>query len=186
VYSIRTLIPVLLLITVTAGALAMWSDTLKISATVETGEVDVEFGDYSCIEGDEYGKPWVADCSVTLDEVEDEDPNNPTGNNDLDLIVTISNAYPGYSCVVKFTVVNVGTIPVKLLEYRFEGIDDDALEVLLVIPEDTQIEPGESSEYELHIEILQEAMESTTYMFQIHLTFAQWNEVSPTPIPGPQ
>ena len=31
----RTLVPVLLLVAVAAGALAMWSDTLKMNATIE-------------------------------------------------------------------------------------------------------------------------------------------------------
>ena len=166
---------ILLLLVVTASALAMWSDTLKISATVETGEVDVEFGDYSCIEGDEYGKPWVADCSVTLDEVEDEDPNNPTGNNDLDLIVTISNAYPGYSCVVKFTVVNVGTIPVIGPFYELPEIPDGL--IVVFEPGLSQIDPGDEVEYTIYLEVLQVAEEGATYEVQIHLRYIQWNEV---------
>jgi len=43
VYSVRTLIPAPLLLAVISGALAMWYDTLKINATIETGYVDIEF-----------------------------------------------------------------------------------------------------------------------------------------------
>ena len=46
--------------------------------------------------------------------MQDEDLGNPAGNNDLELSITVSNAYPCYYCKVhNVSVKNTGTIPVK-------------------------------------------------------------------------
>jgi predicted ribosomally synthesized peptide with SipW-like signal peptide len=180
VYSVRTLIPALLLLAVISGALAMWYDTLKINATIETGYVKVKFSSWGCsdtgpdpqAEGyhNTEGKD-VSACSVTV-EREDE------GGNPVKLLVTINNAYPGYSVEVEFTVDNIGTIPVKLYGYELSGVDESALSVSLVTPDDTQIDAGEESgTYKLIITVLQTAGESSTYTFELTLNFAQWNEV---------
>ncbi|MEM2208156.1 MAG: hypothetical protein QXG17_05650, partial [Sulfolobales archaeon] len=87
----------------------MWYDTLKIHAEVKTGSVDVEFGKVWCEEVEEAEDKDVGSCSVETKEIENE---GPGGKNDLDLVITISNAYPGYSALVCFEVVNSGTIPV--------------------------------------------------------------------------
>ena len=175
----RTLVPVLLLVAVVAGALAMWSDTLKINATIETGEVKVKFSEWYCSDvgadpqaegfSNEEGKD-VASCYVSVEIVDEE-------GNPVKLLVTLSNAYPGYYVVVTFTVDNIGTIPVKLLSYEFSGVDETALDVWLEVPEDTQIDPDDYGTYELHIIVKQDAAESSEYTFELTLTFAQWNEV---------
>jgi len=180
VYSVRTLIPALLLLAVISGALAMWYDTLKINATIETGYVKVKFSSWGCSDTgpdpqaggyhNTEGKN-VSVCSVTV-ERRDE------GGNPVKLLVTINNAYPGYSVKVEFTVDNIGTIPVKLYGYELSGVDGRALSVSLVTPDDTQIDAGEESgTYTLIITVLQTAGESSTYMFELTLNFAQWNEV---------
>ncbi len=205
-YSIRTLIPVLLLITVTAGALAMWSDTLKISATVETGEVDVEFvGTPAVYEGDEYGKPWVASCSATLVDVQNEDEGNPTGDNDAELVIHVTNAYPCYYCKVNNVVVkNTGTIPVKLKivgvyadsvsctsytdpstgETKYScDVDGDGKADLIVwgcftTLEGYQLEPGYTKSFTVDLHVEQDAEESSEYVIKIIIKGIQWNEYS--------
>jgi len=67
---------------------------------------------------------------------------------------------------------------VKLLSYSITGVDGSALSVSLDVPEDTQIDPGYSSTYILHITVLQGAEENSTYTFEVELVFAQWNEVT--------
>lgn len=161
-------------------ALAMWSETLKINTTINTGEVDVKWSEWWCSDegpdpqgegySNEEGKD-VASCNVEV-EVEDEE------GDAIKLLVTIDNAYPGYSVDVYLVVDNIGTIPVKLYDYWINIEEDVPLIVSLEIPEDTQIEPEGSSTYVLHIEVLQEAEENTTYGFEVTLVFAQWNEVS--------
>jgi len=176
--SIKTIIPIIMAIMVIAGAVAMWSDTLKINATIKTGEVKVKFSSWMC--SDEGPDPQaqgfhngegkdVASCNVDVEVIEEGNP--------IKLSVTLDNAYPGYSVDVTFTVDNIGTIPVKLLNYNIMDVDVNALSVSLSVPEDTQIDSGGSSTYTLHITVLQNAAESSTYTFEVDLTFAQWNEV---------
>ena len=162
-------------IMVIAGAVAMWSDTLKINATIKTGEVKVKFSSWTCSDKgsdpqaqgfqNEEGKD-VASCNVEASD----------GENPITLSVTLNNAYPGYSVDVTFTVDNIGTIPVKLHNYSITGVDPNALSVSLSAPEDTQIDPRGSSTYTLHITVLQSAAEGSTYTFEVDLMFAQWNE----------
>lgn len=179
--SIKTIIPIIVAIMVIAGAVAMWSDTLKINATIKTGEVKVKFSSWMCsdsgsdpqAEGEGFhndeGKN-VASCNVNVG-VSDEE------GNPIKLDVMLNNAYPGYSVDVTFIVDNIGTIPVKLLNYNIIGVDGNALSVSLSVPKDAQIDSRGSSTYTLHITVLQNAAESSTYTFEVDLTFAQWNEV---------
>ena len=106
----------LILLTVLGSALAMWYDALKIRATVDTGSVDVEFGGSIYVEEvSEINNKDVARCSATFTEIENEDENNPFGDNDLELSITVDNAYPCYICKVDTVyVINKGTIPVHV------------------------------------------------------------------------
>ncbi|MET1160480.1 MAG: hypothetical protein ABWW65_05910 [Thermoprotei archaeon] len=105
----------IILLTLTGSVLAMWYDVLKARVTIDTGEVDIEYGKQVRVWEEEHGKPWVANCTAEFVEVENEDLNNPFGNNDLDLNITIVNGYPSYMCKVQdLQIFNRGTIPVKL------------------------------------------------------------------------
>jgi len=48
VNTTKTIIPIIMVLAIIAGAVAMWYDTLKINATIETGEVKVKFSDWMC------------------------------------------------------------------------------------------------------------------------------------------
>jgi len=172
-----------LLVLVLGAALAMWSETLKVNVEVNTGEVKVKWSDSYC--SDEGADPQaegynnkegkdVASCGIEI-EVKDNE------GNPIKLRVTLKNTYPGYSVDIDLVVDNIGTIPVKLQDYSISEYDKNALEVSLEIPEDTQIDPEDSGTYTLHITVLQDAKELSTYTFEVTLTFAQWNEVSTTP-----
>lgn len=174
-YSYTILI--LIAISIILSALALWSETLKVNSIVETGNVDVEFELGSVVEGDEYGKPWVANCTVSLMQIEDEDEDdgNPSGDNDLDLNITIVNGYPGYSCTVYFNVSNVGTIPVIGPFLTMPEVPEGL--VVSFEPVLSQLHPGDEAEYSIYIKVQQEATQSTIYTLQIHLQYIQWNEV---------
>jgi len=165
------------------AALAMWSETLKLNAYVNTGEVKVKWSEWSCSDtGPDPQAPGfdnsenkdVAKCIVTIEK-------NDTEGNPIKLNVTLVKAYPGYAVNITLVVDNIGTIPVKLLSYswsNFSTIDDEALNITLFKPTDTQIHPGGNSTYILEIIVTQEANETATYSFDLELTFAQWNEVN--------
>jgi len=157
----------------------MWYDTLKIHAEVKTGSVDVEFGNVWCEEvGEAEGKD-VGKCLVETKEIENE---GPGGKNDLDLVITISNAYPGYSALVCFEVVNSGTIPVV---GPYITLPKDLPNWLAVSHEiePIQIDPGASRTFCFRFSIVEdieegiEPPEGYTYTFQVYLDFIQWNEV---------
>ncbi|MEM4570153.1 MAG: hypothetical protein QXE66_02465 [Desulfurococcaceae archaeon] len=169
-------IPIVILATI-GFALAMWSETLLVNVTVETGEVDVKFSDWYCsdtgpdpqAEGyhNEEGKD-VASCSIEIERVDEE-------GDVIKLLVKLDNAYPGYTVDVYLIIDNIGTIPVKLYSSSVEF--DEPIHADLIVPENTQIHPGENSTYILRITITQEAEELTTYEGFVELVFAQWNEV---------
>ncbi|MEM1970668.1 MAG: hypothetical protein QW422_07405 [Sulfolobales archaeon] len=188
---LSTTLALVMVVSILASAVAMWYDTLKIHATIETGEVDVEFGEVSCTETPEAEGKDVGSCSVELVYGEEEGPDD----DDLDLVITISNAYPGYSCTIYFTVVNVGTIPVKgpftgtdlgtfpasgELDLNEDGKADVKIYYNLPV---TQIDPEGTRDFSITIEVLQPSPESSELEFQLYLYFVQWNEV-PTETPA--
>ena len=183
-------------------ALAMWSETLRINVTVNTGEVDVEwsnFWDNDTVEKPEARPPL--DVTQVYVEAEDWDTEGDT----IKLNVTIVNAYPCYNVSIYGNVSNIGTIPVKLLSATIKytinaeeqsvslppdtwvdlDLDNDSkadINVFLEISNDAdcdgiQIDPGSFDVYELTIHVKQNAAELRTYFFEIEMVFAQWNEV---------
>ncbi|RLE90237.1 MAG: hypothetical protein DRN04_15390 [Thermoprotei archaeon] len=176
-------------------AFAMWSETLRINVTVDTGEVDVIWGKYWS--NDTIEKPEVS-LDVTKVYITEE-----AYDDEGDLIklnVTIDNAYPGYKVGIYGMVNNTGSIPVKLLsatlkyndvetsltlcqwvDLDLDGDGDLDLNVHLELAEDgedgTQIDPGATDTYELVIHVKQGANETATYGFEVEFVFAQWNEV---------
>ncbi|MEM1628457.1 MAG: hypothetical protein QW551_04180 [Desulfurococcaceae archaeon] len=175
--SKKTLAIPILALAIIGMALAMWSETLLLNVTVETGEVDVKFSDWYCsdtgpdpqAEGfhNEEGKD-VASCVIEVETMDDE-------GDVIKLAVNLLNAYPGYAVEVYLVIDNVGTIPVKLYSSSVEF--DEPIMAELEIPENTQIHPGENSTYILKITIPQEAEELSSYTGEVVLMFAQWNEV---------
>ncbi len=202
-----TVIAVALLLTTVAISFALWADVLKIHVEVNTGDVDVQFGSYSVKEyvGFPDGKGgWnfvpegsdpeakdVGQCKVTLKEIENEESTSlgtPAGNNDLDLVITITNGYPGYKCEVTFEVVNSGSVPVRGPTY----VDPPSpyTDGRILVEHDistaacVQLHPGDKQTFTVSITVLQGAEEQTTYTVQIHLRYDQWNEAECGALPG--
>jgi hypothetical protein len=184
-------------------AFALWADVLKIHIEVNTGEVDVEFGSYSVKEyvgfpanggwnfveeGSDPEAKNVAQCTVTFEDIEDEESTSlgtPAGNDDLDMKITIENGYPGYKCEVTFEVVNRGTIPVKLYFFDENGNRlmlpatftlDNAVTCTLEGEDGAQVHPDESETYTLSCVVEQSAGEDSQYSAQIYIQARQWNE----------
>ena len=188
---IKGLIPViagLMMLIVLGSALAMWYDTLKIKATINTGEVDVEFGTVTATEKPEAEGKDVGKCYAKLSQIENEGPDD----NDLDLNITIVNGYPSYNCTVEFEVKNVGTIPVKgpyqgtppgsltpfpttVEDIDLDGDGEADINVKYNMPV-TQIDAGKSATFSISIHIKQNITENGTFSYQWLLHFVQWNE----------
>ena len=185
-------------------AFALWADVLKIHIEVNTGNVDVQFGSYSKMEYVGFpasGGGWsfvpegsdpeakdVGQCTVRLQDIENEESHNPSpaGDNDLDLNITITNGYPGYKCEVTFEVKNTGTIPVKLYFFDQSGnrltplpatfTIDDAVMCTLDGKDGAQVHPDTSATYTLSCVVQQSASEDYQYTTQIYIQARQWNE----------
>ena len=200
--GIRAL-PALLVIIILGTAAALWSDNLKIKTEVYTGDVDVEFIGSPQIDDPEVEGKDVGQCMASFEEVEDEDDGNPTGNNDIDLNITITNAYPSYTCkIYNVGVNNTGTVPVKLHSYLIVPPSADCVFNASVFPNQwecdmdgdgdkdiniwgsfismnnthRQLHPGESTSFTVELHVKQGASENSTMSFQIRILAHQWNE----------
>lgn len=80
---------------------AYWEDSLSISGSVSTGNLDVQFSNGS--PSDNEGTYDVGDVSCEI-----------TGAKTAK--ITVTNAYPGYVATCTFTIENTGTIPAKISE----------------------------------------------------------------------
>jgi len=201
--SITFFIIPLLLFTIIGSALAMWYDVLKIKTSIDTGSVDVKFGGIIYVE--EFENKEVASCSATFTDVENEDLGNPTGDNDLELSIVVSNAYPCYICKVNSVdVENIGTIPVKvkldrvvaypsekLCEQKFDptrgpyfecDVDGDKDADINLWGSftsfiyDVQLEPGGYKSFTVELHVKQGAEEDSSFTVQIYLKARQYNE----------
>jgi predicted ribosomally synthesized peptide with SipW-like signal peptide len=84
------------------GSYAMWSETIVMSGTVNTGKVDIAWSLHGCGDTDDLNPDPLKDVS------EIEAVINDAGV----LVITITNAYPCIDYWVWFDVTNVGTVPV--------------------------------------------------------------------------
>jgi len=157
-------------------AYAHWSETLTISGTVNTGNVDVAWSE--CYSGDNEieGK----DVSSIKCEIDPADPNT--------LIVTVTNAYP---CIGYWNVVDIhceGSIPVHIYDVVVSNPNPDVVEVDISYYSDydcTVPIPIESLPVQLHyceqiyarinVHITQEAEMNAKYEFSAEITAIQWN-----------
>lgn len=155
-------------------AYATWSETLKISGTVKTGTVDVEWSEVDNwdTEKPEKDVSWIA-C-----EIDDTDPNL--------LHVTVTNAYP---CIDYYNIVNihcVGTIPVHLNEVFVSPPDPAAVEVTISYWLDSgctdpaslpvQLHTCDTIYARIHVHVLQKATQGHTYTFTAEIDAVQWNK----------
>lgn len=152
------------------SAIAMWSEVLKANIIVQSGNVDIDVASHSVVEGNEFGKGWVADCSVNIVDNDESDT--------VEINIVIDNGYPGYNCTVYFTIQNTGTIPV-IGPFYDEVVVPEGLS-LVYGPVDyvRQLHPGDTLEHRVSVEVLQSAQESTEYNVIIEVEYIQWNEVS--------
>ncbi|MEZ4523843.1 MAG: hypothetical protein R3A46_19735 [Thermomicrobiales bacterium] len=104
--TLFSLIAVVALLSLGIGY-AAWTETLELDGHVTTANFDVQWGSPSAAEVDDHGN---GTCVPTR-----------TNNNNR-LLVTIDNAYPGYSCTVTVNIANPGEVNAELESTtRFEG-----------------------------------------------------------------
>lgn len=177
----------ILLIVLLAGvgvAYGLWSETLTISGTVNTGEVDVglsgplvyewvEVNDKPQLEPKE--KDPYAECFAVAS---DTDPSDGMET----ITVTVTGAYPSYHCMVKFDVSNLGTVPVHISKVTPMGEVPAWIKATSCYPEWKQIHRGESAWASLLIHFTNNdgVLENKPYTFKFKVDALQWNEAPPT------
>jgi len=208
----------MLFIGVLGTAVAMWSDSLKIQSTIKTGDVDISFGGSPVADDNEpflppeIGPKDVAKCLALFQEIQDEEEvvrdsypqfGSNAGNNDLEINITLINAYPSYKCKVNnVSVVNTGTVPVKILvklllplgascslgydsrlgepvyDCDMDGDGDLDLNIWgsFMTTNGTQLEPGGSKTFTVELHVKQGAPENSTFSLELLLIGIQWNE----------
>ncbi len=171
-----------LVLTIALSALgvgyALWSDTLTINGTVNTGNVDVQWSWSAPYDTEPAGKDvsWMEVYGT--DTIEDI------------LYVTLYNAYPciDYYCAVD--VHNVGTVPVILTGLQFNAPPGVLVEMLPngtgnQIAEGTQIHPGDFGDPDawalglLHVHLDNSVAQSSVITFTGEVTAVQYNEYTP-------
>jgi hypothetical protein len=166
---------------------ALWSKTIYIHGTVDTGDLDAEItywfsNDPGTTIDPGYTKHvgWVV-CTI--------DPIDPQK-----AYLEIHNGYPSYRVHYSITILNTGNVPWKMqsitvdgtplpnnvwvpMDLDSDGTDDIEFRIIDSIGE--QAEHGESVETSLDTHVLQGAHESFHYTFTISFLLVQWNEYVP-------
>ena len=187
-YTKKTGAPAAVLVLVLILALAtlgmgygLWSKTLYINGTVETGSVNAEWSFVGCF------------------DVEDKDVGTTTGwIDELDAQIMhfqIDNGYPSYvgDCEVEFTY--LGTVPAKVEAIRFLPAPEltnctveqspttgsftatcDQLTVTWGNGLCIQLHNGDFLASSLRAHVEQDAEQLSTYTFGVEIQLNQWNE----------
>lgn len=162
----QTLAVSMVVLSIAALALAMWTETLSVKTTIQTGYLDVSYDNIVVLELQEAEGKDVGECTYSLEDGDGTDV----------LEITIRNGYPGYACIIHFDVVNTGSIPVVGPFYNLSTIPE-GIEVTFTPPRIAQLHPGDRASYSIAVKVLQEADESAEYSVTIEITYVQWNEV---------
>lgn len=186
---------------------ALWSDTLYISGSIATGEVDWGlFPQYNFLDHQD-DEDWLGDCNWTQWE-SDKDVGGPTimtpidtdKDGDMDTLqVTLQNTYPGYFENIGFHAKCLGTIPIIIDNVVINGNmyrEDNANPTVFIDltgegDADIKIGWGDNlgvqyhpwdlmpMEFSFFILVLQPAPQGATLTFDITLTAVQYNEYVP-------
>ncbi|RLF07186.1 MAG: hypothetical protein DRJ69_07380 [Thermoprotei archaeon] len=100
---VGTLGLVMVLLLVLGVTYAHWDETLTIEGTVETGTFNVEISCHGCEDNE-------VDTGRDIGTITCE----PYIARSDKVTISITNAYPGYKVVIKFCIMNLGTVPAVL------------------------------------------------------------------------
>lgn len=186
---------------------ALWSKTLHIDGTVNTGSVDSvfvnPFTDDDNVLNNSLDPGDSGDCAISVNEgggscdpaefgpkasrkdkdvgqcFVEFDESDKTGET---LKVTVVNAYPSYYCTVFFDVKNTGTVPVKIITLALVGQSVTAGNITGEWSElkiGQQIDPGDVVPGNLGLHVEQSSPQSSTLTLYGKIQLAQWNEATP-------
>lgn len=146
---------------------ALWSDSLYLEGTIETGEVDTAI---VSVASDDAGIDPGYNKDVASTVVAIVDSKTAT--------VTITDGYPSYSNYIHFSTDILGTVPVRLQAINIDNpnqcITVDAWDGI-----GEQRHPGERADNTMYIHIEQCAEQGATYTFTVEFFYVQYNEYVP-------
>jgi hypothetical protein len=158
-----------LVLVLAVGALgvsyALWSDSLFLEGTVETGEVEVCI---VSIASDDVGIDPGHNKDVGWVETQIVDCNTAT--------ITIHDGYPCYETYIHFTSAIGGTIPVILEEINITNPGDPCITVDAWDSLGEQRHPGERADNTIYVHVEQCADQGATYTFTVEFYYVQYNE----------
>jgi len=170
---------------VMAASYAYWTETLSVSGSVATGELDAQF---TAAFTDDDGTV----NNATLDDGDDgRDPSslgpNPTryaydvatsvasitGPHAAE--ITVANSYPDYYTTAWFDINNTGTIPVNISGVNLVNVPTELDVTKVVDPTGTILEPGETAQLGIGVHVTSGAGENATYTFSVTVDVEQFN-----------
>jgi len=115
----------------TGAGYAYWTETLKVEATVKTGQLDFQFRDASIPEGEMIRDIKVE--SITTD-------NNGNNQDNTQLNLSLADVYPGAYATIRFKVFNNSTMQTQLTGFNLNETDyDDYIFISRLIVDGTNL-----------------------------------------------
>jgi len=143
---------------------ACWSETLTVSGSVTTGNVDAEMS--AGISGDDEGKDEVSSISCRVDP-----------DNSKNLIVTVTNAYPSVNYYQEFDIHSTGSVPLIICGCTIDRGDLPACATLEISDlSGIQLHECEEAWGEIWLHLDNCAEENAEYTFGATCKVVQYNE----------
>ena len=148
---------------VMGAGFALWSDSLFIAGTIETGSI---------------GLVWTVDLPPTDNEAPDKDVSSADSWIDAAgiLHITIVNAYPCITYTIPFDLHGIGSVPVHM---ALIPIPDNINPSWVTAPnmDGVQLHEGDRYDGEIIVHLDNSAEENATYTFAFELYYWQYNEL---------
>ena len=161
---------------------AMWSKTLYIDGTVNTGTVNAIWTKATNLDGTGELDPKPDGTRRDKDVGE----TIVTGLETQTLVVTVNNAYPCYYNDLQVEFTYIGTVPARIQEINIipdgwtvasaYGADDGPIWIELVNGIGAQLHEGDKSASSFTFHVEQCAEQGHTYTFTVEIVLVQWNE----------
>lgn len=140
---------------------AWWTEQLTVTGTIQTGSINVKLENITISEFDPLD---VASC----------DPN--ISGDGKSISVVINNAYPEYTCIINFNLINVGNVPAKITNVNLPGDNEE----YGVVPSGALVSkpmlvPGKPVEANFFVRVRPGAAQNANYQFDFSIDIAQGN-----------
>lgn len=154
---------------------ALWSKTIAIEGTVNTGTFDAIFeGPYT------WSATYLVKDVVTPVPTEKLTGITVTANNSADpetLVVTIDGLYPCITIQIDYKIKNNGDVPWVVNSVVPDiSVFPGTVTVTPLDLKGTQVDAGISIPADLEVHINNTALQTTTYTFSVTIEVWQWNE----------